>query len=109
MLRDCINDSLLKDTFPDSLKLENVTPVHKQDEPTDKENYGPGVSTTRIYSGLLLFNLLINELFLFVERMNMYNFADDNTIYRRDCDLEIVLQDLQHNINILFNWLKLIR
>ena len=39
MLRDCINDCLLKGSFPDSLKLANVTPVHKKDESTDKENY----------------------------------------------------------------------
>ena len=41
MLRDCINDCLLKGSFPDSLKLGNITPVHKKDEPTDKENYRP--------------------------------------------------------------------
>ena len=41
MLRGCINDSLLKGTFHDSLKLGNITPVHKKDEPTDKENYRP--------------------------------------------------------------------
>ena len=35
MLRDCINDCLLKGSFPDSLKF------HKKDEPTDKENYRP--------------------------------------------------------------------
>ena len=34
MLRDCINDSLLKGSFPDSLKLGNITPAHKNDEPT---------------------------------------------------------------------------
>ena len=39
MLRDCINGSLLKASFPDKLILGNVTPVHKKDEPTDKENY----------------------------------------------------------------------
>ena len=30
MLRDCINDCLLKGSFPDSLKLANITPVHKK-------------------------------------------------------------------------------
>ena len=39
MLRNCINDSLLKGSFPNNLKLENITPVHKNDEPTKKENY----------------------------------------------------------------------
>ena len=33
MLRDSINDSLLKGSFPDSLKLGNITPFHKEDEP----------------------------------------------------------------------------
>ena len=39
ILRECINDFL--GSFPDSLKLGNITPVHKKDEPTDKENYRP--------------------------------------------------------------------
>ena len=38
MLRDCINDSRLEGSFPNSLKLGNITPVHKKGEPTDKEN-----------------------------------------------------------------------
>ena len=33
MLRDCINDCLLKGSFPDSLKLANITPVHKNYRP----------------------------------------------------------------------------
>ena len=41
MLRDCINDSILKGSFPDSLKLVNTAPFHKKDEPTNKENYRP--------------------------------------------------------------------
>ena len=39
MLRDCINDFL--GWFLDSLRLGNITPVHKKDEPTHKENYRP--------------------------------------------------------------------
>ena len=31
----------LKGSFPGSLKLENIIAVHKEDEPTDKENYKP--------------------------------------------------------------------
>ena len=41
MLTDCINDALSQGIFPDSLKTANITPVHKKDEPTDKQNYRP--------------------------------------------------------------------
>ena len=41
MLRDRINDSLLKESFPESMQLGNTTPVHKKDESTDKEDYRP--------------------------------------------------------------------
>ena len=36
-----MHDCPLKGSFPDSLKLANITPVHKKHEPTDKENYRP--------------------------------------------------------------------
>ena len=41
MLTDCINGALSQGIFPDSLKLANITPVHKKDETTNKENYMP--------------------------------------------------------------------
>ena len=51
-LRDCINHCLLKGSFPHSLKLANITPVHKKDEPTDKKNYRP-VSVLPLLSNIL--------------------------------------------------------
>ena len=39
MLTDYINDALSQGIFPDSLKFANITPVHKKDHATDKENY----------------------------------------------------------------------
>ena len=39
ILRDSINDSLLKGSFLDRLKVGNITPAHKKNEPTDKENH----------------------------------------------------------------------
>ena len=39
MLTDFINDALSQGIFPDSLKFANITPVHKKDEASDKENY----------------------------------------------------------------------
>ena len=38
ILTDCINDAINKGVFPDSLKMANITTVHKKDDPTDKEN-----------------------------------------------------------------------
>ena len=57
--------------------------------------------------GPLLFNLFINDLFLFLERTNICNFADDNTIYWCDSVLEIILENLQHDMKILLNWFKI--
>ena len=49
MLTDCINDALSQGIFPDSLKLANITPVHKKDETTYKEIYRP-VSVLPLFS-----------------------------------------------------------
>ena len=54
----------------------------------------------------LLFNLYVNDLFLFVERTKICNFADDNTIYRCDNNLNTILLDLQHDMKVLLNWFK---
>ena len=56
ILMDCINDAIHKSVFPDSLKIANITPVHKKEVPTDKENYRP-VSVlpllSKVFEGLL--------------------------------------------------------
>ena len=42
MLTDCINDAIVRENiFPDSLKFGDITPVHKKDETTNKENCRP--------------------------------------------------------------------
>ena len=48
--------------------------------------------------GPLLFNLFINDLFLFIERTNICNFADDNTIYSCQNDLKTILEDLRYDM-----------
>ena len=40
-LTNCINNSASERLFPDSLKRANITPVHKKNDPLDKENYRP--------------------------------------------------------------------
>ena len=225
MLTDCINGALSQGIFPDCLKLANITPVHKKDETTDKENYRP-VSVLPLFSkifekviydqlsqylekylnsllcvfrkahssqhalfkllqtwqeeldksgfvgtilmdlskaynslphdllvakfeaygidknglnlkhnylanrkqrtkisssysewydivrgvpqgsilGSLFFNLFINDLFLFIERTNICNFADDNTIYRCNINLKTILKDLKYDMQNILKW-----
>ena len=49
ILTDCINDALSRGIFPNSLKFENITSVHKKDEAADKDNYRP-VSVLHLFS-----------------------------------------------------------
>ena len=48
--------------------------------------------------GPLLFNLFINNLFLFIERTSICNFADYNTIYSCQNDLKTILEDLRYDM-----------
>ena len=53
-------------------------------------------------SGPLFFKLFVNDLFLFIERTNICNFADDNTIYSCNINLHTILKDLKYDMqNIL--------
>ena len=44
--------------------------------------------------GPLLFNIFLNNLFLFVENSDLSNYADENTLYSSGNDLEKVKQTL---------------
>ena len=51
ILQKPLNDSLEKGTFPDSLKLADITPAFKKKDPLNKTNYRP-VSVLTIASKL---------------------------------------------------------
>ena len=51
--------------------------------------------------GPLLFNIFINDIFLFLEQTNICNFADDNTIYACDTAIETVISRLETVISRL--------
>ena len=54
--------------------------------------------------GPLLFNIFINDLFLFIEKCSLYNYADENTIsYSAPC-LSDVLSNLQSDCNHAIEW-----
>ena len=54
----------------------------------------------------LLFNLFINDLFLFIERTKICDFADDKTIYSCQNDLKTILEELRYDIVTLLRWLQ---
>ena len=56
--------------------------------------------------GPLFFNLFINDLFLFTERTNIYNFADDNTIYDCNINLQTILKDVKYDMQNILKWFK---
>ena len=66
ILTDCINDAINKGVFPDSLKIANITPAHKKDEPTNKEKYRP-VSVLPLLSKVLE-RLLYDQLSEYLEK-----------------------------------------
>ena len=40
-LTNCINDAIKNNTFPDSLRVSDITPAYKRLDPSDKANYKP--------------------------------------------------------------------
>ena len=56
--------------------------------------------------GSLLFNLFINDLFLFIEKTNIGNFAHDNTIYSCNNNLQTILKNLKHDMINVLKWFK---
>ena len=53
-----------------------------------------------------LFNVFINGIFMFIEKTNVCNFADDNTLYDCGEDLSNILENLKHDLKILLKWFR---
>ena len=54
--------------------------------------------------GPLLFNIFLNDLFLFVENSDLSDHADDNTLYSCGNNLQEVKQTLRGNFQIVTKW-----
>ena len=57
--------------------------------------------------GPLLFNIFINDIFLFVKDTKITNYADDNTPYAIEKNMERLLETLQKDADILLEWFKI--
>ena len=56
--------------------------------------------------GPFLFNLFIYDLFLSITRTNICNFADDNTIYSSNINLQTILKDIKYDMQYILKWFK---
>ena len=54
--------------------------------------------------GPLLFNIFFNDIFLFVERSTICNYADDNTLFSCEKNFDIVYENLRWDFSILKKW-----
>ena len=70
---------------------------------SDWETLEKGVPQGSIL-GPLLFNIFINDLFMFMEKCMLYNYADDNSMSKASRHLDEVLQCLQHDGDIAIKW-----
>ena len=55
--------------------------------------------------GPLLFNLFINDLFLFICVSNLNNYADDNNLFATGTDIQLINQMLLSDFRAVNNWL----
>ena len=54
--------------------------------------------------GPLHFNIFINDILLFMEICNFYNYADDNFLWRSSPDLNVILSNLKNDCHISLKW-----
>ena len=57
--------------------------------------------------GPLLFNIFINDLFFVITLSKVCNFADDNTLYSSNKELEIVFRNLETDLNNVLAWFNI--
>ena len=56
--------------------------------------------------GPLLFNIYINDLFFVIKLSKVCNFADDNTLYSSNKELELVFRNVESDLNNVLAWLN---
>ena len=57
--------------------------------------------------GPLLFNIFINDLYLWVSKTDLLNFADDNTISAAENTIEKLISTLEQDSQAAIDWFKI--
>ena len=57
--------------------------------------------------GPILFNIFINDLFLFLDDVDLANFAADNTIYTANKNIEVLIKLLERESKSAIDWFKM--
>ena len=57
--------------------------------------------------GPLLVNIFLNDIFLVFEKSDIFNFADDNTLYSHGSNLPLIMNNLEHDMRNLLYWFKI--
>ena len=57
--------------------------------------------------GPLLFNIFINDIFYFLDKSKMANYADDNSTYVVENDILSLLKTLEEETSTVLNWFKI--
>ena len=53
-----------------------------------------------------MFSIFINDLFLFINKAKLANFADNNTIYANNPEMEMLLDILENESETAIKWFK---
>ena len=54
--------------------------------------------------GPLLFNVFVNDIFWFVHRTKICNYADDTTIFASHPDLDTIIKQLEKDSSVIVKW-----
>ena len=56
--------------------------------------------------GPILFNIFVNDLFIFINKAKLANFADNNTIYANSAEMKTLLDILEKESDAAIKWFK---
>ena len=61
-------------------------------------------STTRVHFRPTVFNVFINDMYLFINKCTLYNYTDDNSLSCAATEVEQIMSSLQMDGNKVIQW-----